>query len=117
MTNALQSLPDSINQYVLFPEVDDCLCAFRIEVVDDIGALVKYRVGKVGSEPQVFVSRQFLIKSKEAIMLPVFLLRKGHLEQYRYWKPVPFDPADCLARGRIGHKSQSGLQPIRLPHR
>lgn len=76
MTNALHLFPNSVNQYVLFPEVYDCLCPLPIEVVDDIGARVKNRVVKGCGEMQIFVTREFLVESKKAIMLSLFLLRE-----------------------------------------
>lgn len=78
MTNALQLLPNPVNQYVLLPEVDDCLCPFLVEMIDDVGARVKNRVVQGCGEMQVFVPRRFLVESKKAIMLPLFLLRERY---------------------------------------
>lgn len=80
MTHALHLLSNPVDQYVLFPEVYDCLCPSRIEMIDDIRARVKDRVIKECGEMQIFVTRQSLVESKQAMMLPLFLLRERYLE-------------------------------------
>lgn len=65
MANSPHLFPSPINQYVLFPEIDGCLCAHGIELAEDIGAHVKIRVKDTG-ELQVFATKGYELTSSPA---------------------------------------------------